>query len=145
MWILKWLPDWIFYVTLMVGVLGFLSTYLLRYIPIPQIFMYKTPIQLVSVFFIVLGTFMSGAIYDNHAWLDKVREMEEKVAKAEQESKEANDRINEQVEEVKEKIVEKQVILKQYVDREVVKYDSSCTIPKEFIDVYNKATDDVRK
>ena len=145
MWILKWLPDWIFYVTLIVGVLGFLSTYLLRYIPIPQIFMYKTPIQLVSVFFIVLGTFMSGAIYDNHAWLDRVKEMEEKVAKAEQESKEANDRINEQVEEVKEKIVDKQVILKPYVDREVVKYDSSCTIPKEFIDVYNKATDDVRK
>lgn len=145
MFILKWLPDWIFYVTLIVGVLGFLSTYLLRYIPIPQIFMYKTPIQLVSVFFIVLGTFMSGAIYDNNAWLDRVKEMEERVAKAELESKEANDKINEQVEEVKEKIVEKQVILKQYVDREVVKYDSSCTIPKEFIDVYNKATDDVRK
>lgn len=145
MWILKWLPDWIFYGTLLVGVIGFLSTYLIRYIPIPTIYMYKTPIQLVSVFFIVLGTFMSGAIYDNHAWLDRVKEMEEKVVKAEQESREANDKINQEVEEVKEKIVEKQVVLKQYVDREVVKYDSSCTIPKEFIDVYNKATDDVRK
>ena len=145
MWILKWLPDWLFYGTLLIGVIGFLSTYLIRYIPIPSIYMYKTPIQLVSVFFIVLGTFMSGAIYDNNAWLDRVKEMEEKVAKAEQESKEANDKINQQVEEVKEKIVEKQVILKQYVDREIVKYDNTCTIPKEFIDVYNKATDDVRK
>lgn len=145
MFILKWLPDWLFYVTLLAGLLGFLSTYLIKYIPIPQIYMYKTPIQWVSLVLIVFGTFMSGAIYDNNAWLARVKEMEEKVAKAEQESKEANDRINAQVEEVKEKIVEKQVILKQYVDREVVKYDSSCTIPKEFIDVYNKATDDVRK
>ena len=107
--------------------------------------MYKTPIQLVSICLIVLGTFMSGAIYDNNAWLSRVKEMEDKVAKAEQESKEANDRINEMVDNTKEKIVEKQVILKQYVDREIVKYDSTCTIPKEFIDVYNKATDDVRK
>jgi hypothetical protein len=145
MWILKWLPDWLFYVTLLVGVLGFLSTYLIRFIPIPQVYMYKTPIQLVSLVLVVLGTFMSGAIHDNNAWLDRVKEMEEKVAKAEQESKEANDKINQQVEQTKEKIVEKQVILKQYVDREIVKYDSSCTIPKEFIDVYNKATDDVRK
>jgi hypothetical protein len=142
MWILKWLPDWLFYVTLLVGVLGFLSTYLIRFIPIPQVYMYKTPIQLVSLVLVVLGTFMSGAIHDNNAWVDRVKEMEEKVAKAEQES---NDKINQQVEQTKEKIVEKQVILKQYVDREIVKYDNTCVIPKEFIDVYNKATDDVRK
>lgn len=145
MFILKWLPDWLFYVVLLAGVLGFLSTYLIKYIPIPQIYIYKTPIQIVSVLAIVLGTFMSGAIYDNNAWLARVKEMEEKVAKAEQESKEANDKINEMVDNTKEKIVEKQVVLKQYVDREIVKYDNTCTIPKEFIDVYNKATDDVRK
>lgn len=145
MWILKWLPDWLFYVTLLAGVVGYLATYLLKFIPIPFVYMYKNPIQLVSIALIAFGTFMTGAIHDNQAWLDRVQEMEQKVAKAEQESKEANEKINEHVEEVKEKIVEKQVILKQYVDREVVKYDSTCVIPKEFIDVYNKATDDVRK
>ena len=107
--------------------------------------MYRVPVQLVSIICIVIGTFMSGAIYDNNAWLTRVKEMEEKVAKAEQEAKEANEKIDQQVAEVKEKIVEKQVVLKQYVDREIVKYDNTCTIPKEFIDVYNKATDDVRK
>lgn len=145
MFILKWLPDWLFYVILLAGVIGYLATYLLRFIPIPFIYMYKNPIQLGSVALIVIGTFMSGAIYDNNAWLTRVKEMEEKVAKAEQESKEANEQINQKVEETKEKIVEKQVILKQYVDREIVKYDNTCVVPKEFIDVYNKATDDVRK
>ena len=79
MWILKWLPDWLFYVTLLIGVLGYLSTHLIKYIPIPQIYMYKTPIQLGSIALIVIGTFMTGAIYDNNAWLDRVKEMEEKV------------------------------------------------------------------
>jgi hypothetical protein len=29
----------------------------------------------------------------------------------------------------------------KYVDREIVKYDSQCVIPKEFIDVVNKAAE----
>jgi len=141
MWILKWLPDWLFYVTLLAGVVGYLATYLLRFIPIPQIFMYKTPIQLVSVTLIVLGTFMTGAIYDNNSWLERVHEMEAKVVKAEEESKEANAKIDAMVDDGKTKIVEKQVILKQYVDREIVKYDGNCVIPKEFVETVNKASE----
>jgi len=141
MWILKWLPDWIFYVTLLAGVIGYLATYLIKYIPVPFVYMYKTPIQLGSIAAIVIGTFMTGAIYDNNAWLDRVHEMEAKVAKAEQESKEANTKIDNKTQEVKTKIVEKQVLIKQYVDREVTKYDNQCIIPKEFIKALNDAAE----
>jgi predicted ATP-dependent protease len=141
MWILKWLPDWIFYVTLLAGVIGYLATYLIKYIPVPFVYMYKTPIQLGSIAAIVIGTFMTGAIYDNNAWLDRVHEMEAKVAKAEQESKEANTKIDNKTQEAKTKIVEKQVLIKQYVDREVTKYDNQCVIPKEFIKALNDAAE----
>ena len=141
MWVLKFLPNWIFYFILLFGIIGYLATYLLRFIPIPFIYMYKTPIQLVSIALIVIGTFMSGAIHDNNAWLDRVHEMEAKVAKAEQESKEANDKINTKTEQVKTKIVEKQLIVKQYIDREVAKYDNQCVIPKEFIKAINDSAE----
>ena len=141
MWVLKFLPNWIFYFILLFGIIGYLATYLLRFIPIPFIYMYKTPIQLVSIALIVIGTFMSGAIHDNEAWLDRVHEMEAKVAKAEQESKEANDKINTKTEQVKTKIVEKQLIVKQYIDREVAKYDNQCVIPKEFIKAINDSAE----
>lgn len=139
MWILKFLPDWIFYGIFFVGVIGFAATYLFKYIPVPFIYMYRKPIQIGSVLAIIFGTFMSGAIYDNEAWESRVKEMEAKVAKAEVESKVANDKINDKVEKTKEKIVQKQVVVKQYIDREVVKYDNSCVIPKEFVEVHNKA------
>ena len=139
MWILKFLPDWIFYGIFLVGVIGFAVTYLFKYIPIPFIYMYRKPIQIVSLLAIVFGTFMSGAIYDNEAWEARVKEMEAKVAKAEVESKAANEKINDKVEKVKEKIVQKQVVVKQYIDREIVKYDNVCVIPKEFVEVHNKA------
>jgi hypothetical protein len=139
MWILKFLPDWIFYGIFFVGVIGFAATYLFKYIPVPFIYMYRKPIQIGSVLAIIFGTFMSGAIYDNEAWESRVKEMEAKVAKAEVESKVANDKINDKVEKTKEKIVQKQVVVKQYIDREVVKYDNTCVIPKEFVEVHNKA------
>ena len=104
-----------------------------------MIYMYRKPIQIVSLLAIVFGTFMSGAIYDNEAWESRVKEMEAKVAKAEVESKVANEKINDKVEKTKEKIVQKQVVVKQYIDREIVKYDNICVIPKEFVEVHNKA------
>ena len=139
MWILKFLPDWIFYGIFLVGVIGFAATYLFKYIPIPFLYVYRKPIQIGSVLAIIFGTFMSGAIYDNQAWLDRVKEMEAKVVKAEEQSKEANSKIESKVETTKQKIVQKQVVVKQYIDREVVKYDNSCVIPKEFVEVHNKA------
>jgi hypothetical protein len=133
MWILKFLPDWIFHGIFLVGLIGFAATYLFKYIPIPFIFVYRKPIQIASVLAIIFGTFMSGASYNNNAWEERVREMEAKVAKAEVESKEANVKIDEKVQQQKIKIVEKQVVVKQYIDREIVKYDNTCVIPKEFI------------
>ena len=49
MWILQWLPYWIFYALLVVGLVGFLATYLMRFIPIGVIYVYKTPIQIISL------------------------------------------------------------------------------------------------
>ena len=139
MWILSWLPNWIFYGMVLIGVIGFAATYLFKYIPVPFIYMYRKPIQIGSMLAVIFGTFMSGAIYDNEAWEARVKEMEAKVAKAEQQSKEANIVIENKVEKAKEKIVQKQVVVKQYIDREIVKYDNTCVIPKEFVEVHNKA------
>ena len=90
MWILKWLPDWFFYILLLIGVVGYFATYLLKYLPLPFVSMYRLPIQLVSIVCIVIGTFMAGSIHDNNAWLEKVQEMEAKVAVAEAQSADAN-------------------------------------------------------
>lgn len=139
MWLLRWLPDWIFYGIFLIGVIGFASTYLLKYIPIPMIYMYRKPIQIGSLLAIVFGTFMAGAIHDNAAWEERVHEMEAKMKIAEQQSIEANDKINNKTEKEKTKIVEKQVLIKEYIDREVTKYDNTCVIPKEFIEAHNKA------
>jgi hypothetical protein len=148
MWLLQWLPNWIFYAVLIAGVFGLAASYLIRFLSfIPFLYVYKTPIQLGSIAAIVIGTFMAGAIHDNEQWEARVREMEEKVAAAEVQSKEENIKIV-------EKVVNKVQIVKtrgqdivKYVDREIVKYDTKfapggvCEIPKEFVEAHNRAAE----
>ena len=139
MWLLSFLPDWIFYATLFIGVAGFFATYLIRFIPIPAIYMYKTPIQLVSMFLIALGVYMSGAIANNEAWEKKVAEMQVKVAELEVKAAQENVKIVEKVVTKREYYKLKGEDIVKYVDREIIKYDESCKIPKEFVDAHNKA------
>jgi hypothetical protein len=141
MWLLNWLPDWIFYAVGLVGLIGLFSTYLLRFIPIPAIYMYKTPIQLVSVLLIGFATYMSGGIANEEKWNARVKEVEAKVAAAEVESVKQNVKIVEKVVKKTEYITRKGNDVIQYVDREIVKYDSLCVIPKEFVKAHNDATD----
>lgn len=146
MWILKWLPDWLFYFILFVGVVGLLATYLIKFLRfIPGLYVYRTPIQLVSVAMIVFGTFMAGAIYDNDAWLAKVRELEAKVAESEKLAAQKNTEIVEKVVTKTQVIKEKGDDIIKYVDREVVKKEEvikfveNCPIPQDIIDTHNAA------
>lgn len=138
MWLLSFLPNWLFYVILFVGVIGIIVS---RFIPLT----YRLPAQALSALAVVVGVFMAGAIHDNEAWLAKVRELEVKLAKAETQSVIETVRIETKLEKQKQKIVEKQVVVKEYIDREVVKYDNQCVIPKEFINAHNQAAEHVKK
>lgn len=145
MWILQWLPDWIFYAILTLGLVGFLATYLLKFIPIPALYVYKTPIQMVSLIFIIVGVYMSGAISNEQSWQARIKELEVKIAEAEAEAAKENVKIVEKVVTKQKVVKEKGEEVIKYVDREVVKFDTKfvaggqCEIPKEFIKSLNDA------
>jgi hypothetical protein len=132
MWVLKFLPDWIFY-TLLIS--GFAGLVLSKFVPV----YYRTAVQAASAAFFVFGIYMAGAIYDNNAWKARVNELEKKVAEAQAESAKENTKIVEKVVTKREYYRERGNDIINYIDREVVKYDTSCEIPKEFVEIYNKA------
>jgi hypothetical protein len=145
MWILQWLPDWIFYAILAIGLIGFLVTYLLKFIPIPGLYMYKTPVQIVSMIMIAVGVYMSGAISNEEAWQARVKELEAKIAAAQVESEKENVKIVEKVVTKQKVIKEKGDEIIKYVEKEIVKYDTKflpggeCEIPKGFLQILNEA------
>ena len=88
---------------------------------------------------------MYGGAYNNDAWMAKVKEMEAKVAIAEEAAKKENVRIEEKVVEKTKVVKEKGDEIIKYIDREVVKKEEvvkfieNCPIPKDIVDLHNQA------
>lgn len=137
MWILQWLPNWVFHLLLLVGLLGLGASFLLKFFP--SVAPYKVLIQVVASLMIVLGAYMEGAISNQAWWELRVAEAEKRVAEAEKKAAEANGKIE-------YKIVEKVKVV-EVVDRKVqqqikdlaVKMDQRCYVIPEVNGIHNDA------
>ena len=139
MWILSFIPDWIFYGLFLIGLAGILVTIFLRFIP--QVYMFRSVIQTVSIVLMVLSSFFAGMKLENSIWEAQAEELKRKLEIAEQQSKEENIKIEEKIVTKTKVIQQKGKETIQYIDKEVVKYDNQCVIPKEFIKAHNDATE----
>jgi hypothetical protein len=135
MWILQFLPNWLFYALLLAGVAAFLVTKFLTILPQAKL------IQIASVVVVAFSIYMIGAISNNDAWLARVKDLEVKVAEAEAKSATVNTEIVQKTVTKTQVVRERGQDIVQYVDREVVKYDNNCVIPKEFVTAHNRAAE----
>lgn len=142
MWILSITPDWVFHAILIAGILGTIAGFVLGFVSVIK--QYIIPIRIISIVLLTFGLFMEGALIDNQTWQLRVKDVEAKMAKAEAESAQANTKIVEKVAQKVAKQHEKTLIVKQYIDREVTKYDSQCVIPQEFIKAHNDAAEQAK-
>jgi hypothetical protein len=148
MWLLHFLPDsllaFVVDAVLLAGVLStILSCFLLRHLIrlIPVLSPHIKIVQIASVLLLLSGVYFKGGYSSEMAWRERVREMEARVAVAEQQSQAANAKIDNQGKEKIKIIREKGVIIKQYVDREVTKYDNQCVIPSAVVRAHNAAAE----
>jgi hypothetical protein len=136
MWILQFLPDWIFLTLLVLGVATYLITKLTKFLPQAQLLQYA------SIAVVAFSVYMLGAIgNNNNSWLARVQELEIKVAEAEAKSASANTNIVEKTVFKTQTVRERAQDVIKYVDREIVKYDTTCVIPQEFIQAHNRAAE----
>lgn len=143
MWLMNFLPNWIFHAILAAGVLGLLASLVLKFIPFFNT--YKLPVQVLSILLIVTGVWFEGAISNQAEWEARVAEMQVKVAEAEAKSSEANVQIVTKVVKKTKHIREKGDAIISYIDREVVKnnevikFVENCPIPDIIIKTHNAA------
>ena len=146
MWLLHFFPDsflqFIVHAILIAGIVGcFLSFFVVNrlLIAFPPFASYYKVAQIVSAVLLVAGVYFEGGYTTEMAWRERVAEVEAKVAQAEAESKEANVKIDAKGKEKIKIIREQALVVKQYIDREVVKYDETCVIPAPVIKAHNAA------
>lgn len=134
-WIFKIFPDWFWWFPLLAGLSGYFLCHLIPLKPQQQL------IKITSGIAVAVSIFILGMLYCDNAWKAAASELQAKVDVAEAQSQVVNTTI-------KEKVVYKTQIIReqaktniQFIDREVVKYDTTCVIPVEFIAAHNRATE----
>jgi hypothetical protein len=137
MWIIDFLPAWIFYATLVLGIVGIGLSYFLGAIPI--INNYKLPLQIVSIFTAVISVWYIGGNTVEEKWLARVKELELKVAEAEVKSGKVNTVIQEKVVTKVKVVREKVEVVKREIQIQKEIINADCKLSDTAIDLYNKA------
>lgn len=144
MWIISFLPNWVFHLLLTAGILGTVAGFVLGMVPLIQKYIF--PIRIISILLLSFSLYIEGGLTNEESWQLKVKEVETKLAQKEAQS---------QAETVKivEKVVTKTAYIKtkgqdiiKYLDKEVVKdnevirYVETCpAIPQVILKSVNEA------
>lgn len=141
MWMLSFVPDtWLIlavYGILAAGAVLYTFSYFTAFVP--ALIPFKEPIRIMGTVLAVAGVYFYGSYDTEEMWRNRVAEVEARVARAEVASKAANDKIETRAQERVRMIYKNATIVRQYIDREVVKYDDSCKIPDAVVNAHNAA------
>jgi hypothetical protein len=139
MWILSITPNWFIHLLLIASAIALTVGITLGSVKLIK--QYTTLLKVCGSIVLVLTLFLEGALHDNAVWQERVLEVEAKLAKAEAEAAKQNTKLTDKVATKQQQVKEKTIVVKQYIDREVTKYDSTCVIPQPFIKAHNDAAE----
>lgn len=139
MFLLDFLPFWIFHLIVLAGVGGLIASIVLKFVPFVST--YRLPIQVGAIVLLVFGVFMEGGVSNQERWEAKVAEAKLEMAKKEAESAEASVK-------VVTKYIDRVTVVKENGDaiiREVPKFisaksDSMCVVPNGFVLLHDSAS-----
>lgn len=136
MWLFEF-PEYFYHIILGIGILGTLAGFVLNFIPFIK--QYSFPVQVISIIVLTLGVYLEGGLSVKDELDKDVADLKVKLAEAEAKSEKINTIIVTRVLTKREIVKEKGNTIIEYVDREVVKYNDRCEIPKEAITAHNAA------
>ena len=95
MWILNFLPNFVFDLMLLIGVLAIGASFILTFIPFIE--QYRLPIQVGGIILTIVAVWYQGGIAKDAEYRARIAAMELKLSRAETAAAEANTRLAEQI------------------------------------------------
>ena len=140
MWILDWLPGWIFTLITLAGAGAYLVTEVLGNIPF--VAQYLRAIRAGAIVALVFGVYMMGGSANQEKWEARVKELEAKVAVAEEQSRTANAKLDAKMKEKAKVIKEKEYIIQEKIIKVKEQIDAKCEVPLEAVKLLNDAAEE---
>jgi len=151
MWMLSFLPDaflvWIINIVLLAGIVGTTVSILFKFAIrwIPWIIPYRTLLQVISIALLLAGVYFKGGLAIEQEWRARVKDLEAKVAIAEEQSKTANTKIEKVYIDRVKVVKDTQVVIQEKLKTVEVKIDAQCKVVPEAINILNDAAAGVKK
>ena len=141
MWVLNFLPSWIHQAFVLIGFVGIIVSLFASFFSrfLPTLLLIKLPLQIISIGFLVFGVYLWGGIANQEMWEARVKEMQDKVAIAEQKSKEVNTKIQYKYLDKIKVVQEVQIVVQEKIKEVAVRIDSECKVTNEAVDILNMA------
>lgn len=137
MWILHFLPDFVFHLLLALGLAAVVASYFIRWLPF--LAQYGLLLQISGILALAVGVYFEGGIANEAIWQARVQELEAKIAVAQQQSQLANKKLDAKLEENRKLSRAQSKTRIDYITREVAKNDSKCELSPEAIKAHNSA------
>lgn len=136
---LQWIPDsvfaWLVGMVFLAGVVAYVASKLVGWLPI--IGRYKLAAELGGIAAMIVGAYF----YCDVGYRATLAEFKQKVAIAEQQSKDANDKLakktQKEIQVVKETVYVNKEIIKNTVGRQI---DAQCSVPNSVISLHDSAS-----
>ena len=137
MWLLSLVPDFVYHILLILAILAFGASYILKMVPF--ITGNAFIIRVASALLIVFCTWMEGGIANEAKWKARVAELEIKVAAAEKAAAEANGKIETVYVDRVKVVKEIQYVVQNRINKDAAKLDLTCKINPAAIEILNQA------
>jgi len=137
MWLLSFIPDFVYHLLLLASVIAFGACYVLKMIPF--ISTNVEIIRIISIVVMIFSVWMEGGIVNEAKWKARVAELEIKVAKAEKAAAEANGKIETVYVDRVKVVKEIQYVNQTRINKDADKLDRTCKIDPEAIEILNQA------
>ena len=137
MWLISFLPDWVFHMLLLIGLLALGGSFLLKFIP--PVAPYKVPIQVAAVLVIIFSVYMEGGLSNEAKWQARVHELEAKVAESEKQSAIANGQIDNKANQKVAAVKQIQYVVQERLRTDSANIDAQCKVTPNVVDLLNTA------
>jgi hypothetical protein len=138
----SFIPNWLITVLvnglIIAGLVGVSAAWIARWVPYFNL--YRGPIQLIGIVCLVLGVYFKGGADVEQAWRERVKEIESKIAIAEKQSAEANQKLTSQLQQNKKLTQEVKNATTVAIRASAEKINAECRVPDVAIELHNRSS-----
>jgi CBS domain containing-hemolysin-like protein len=163
-WLVELVPDILWSLVLVFGLMLVLVAQLTKLLPstvafkIPLLIQYRLILTVVGLVLVLFTIWVMGIIANETKWQERMKAAEEQIKVQEQAAVELNAKLEQELQQNKELEQRKNRVIVKEIDRwntkevlkevpgpervrveEVIKYIENCPVPKELLDIHNKA------